>query len=61
MGRILTSKNAGIELEACQLLCARGAESEKKSEKRNVDGLSYQTILDNAKRHPEDWKLYKNM
>jgi ankyrin repeat protein len=41
------------ETRACELLCARGADTAK----CNVDGQNYQNILHCAQRYPDDWKI----
>jgi len=42
-----------LKVEACELLCTRGADAEK----RNTDGQGYQDILDCARKFPGDWEV----
>ncbi|KAL4897600.1 ankyrin repeat-containing domain protein [Aspergillus ambiguus] len=42
-----------LETDACQMLCARGADRAK----RNVDGQNYQDILNCAQQYPDDWRV----
>lgn len=42
-----------LQTEVCELLLSRGADAEK----RNTDGQDYQSILDCARRYPDDWSV----
>lgn len=45
-----------IQIGAIDLLCARGADQEKK----NVDGMTYREILGYAHQNPQDWYVSPN-
>lgn len=40
-----------LEMAAIRRLCARGADTELK----NIDGLTYQSVMECAQRNPVDW------
>jgi ankyrin repeat protein len=42
-----------LQAEACELLCARGADTKR----RNIDGQSYHSISECAREYPDDWKV----
>jgi ankyrin repeat protein len=42
-----------LEMRAINILCARGADTKTK----NVDGQDYQTLMEYARRYPDDWRV----
>lgn len=42
-----------LEMAAIERLCRRGAYIDK----RNIDGMTYQEVLECAKRYPNDWHV----